>query len=175
MGPRVFRAGSRKILKPLYSCTMVKTKESKECKRRNLLRNQTWGRRKDVSFLWQSSLFLGLAPGPSQIHRCSSPLYKIMYCLHITYKHPPMQGWVLSRFSRVQSFATLWTIAHQAPLSMGFSRHEYWSGLPCPSPGDLPPLGLNLSLLYWQADSLPLVPPGKPHNLPWFCTNAKQS
>ena len=42
---------------------------------------------------------------------------------------------VLSRFSRVQLFATLWTVAHQAPLSMEFSRQEYWSGLPCPPPG----------------------------------------
>ena len=41
--------------------------------------------------------------------------------------------------SRVQLFATLWTIAHQAPLSMGFSRQEYWSGFPFPSPGDLYP------------------------------------
>ena len=41
-------------------------------------------------------------------------------------------------FGHVQLFATLWTIAYQAPLSMGFSRHEYWSGLPFPSPGDLP-------------------------------------
>ena len=40
--------------------------------------------------------------------------------------------------SRVQLFATLWTVACQAPLSMGFSRQEYWSGLPCPPPGDLP-------------------------------------
>ena len=40
--------------------------------------------------------------------------------------------------SRVQLFATPWTIAYQAPLSMGFSRQEYWSGLPFPSPGDLP-------------------------------------
>ena len=42
---------------------------------------------------------------------------------------------VLSRFSCVQLFATLWTVAHQAPLSMGFSRQEYWCGLPCPAPG----------------------------------------
>ena len=40
--------------------------------------------------------------------------------------------------SRVRLFATLWMVAHQAPLSMGFSRQEYWSGLPFPSPGDLP-------------------------------------
>ena len=44
----------------------------------------------------------------------------------------------LSSFSRVQLCVTLWTVAHQAPLSMGFSRKEYWSGLPCPPPGDLP-------------------------------------
>ena len=50
--------------------------------------------------------------------------------------------WVLSCFSHVQLFATLWTIAHQAPLSMGFSRKEYWSGLPSP-PGDLPDPGIE--------------------------------
>ena len=44
---------------------------------------------------------------------------------------------MLSHFSHVQLFATLWTIAHQVPLSMGFFRQEYWSGLPFP-PGDLP-------------------------------------
>ena len=45
---------------------------------------------------------------------------------------------LFSHSSHVQLFATLWTVAHQAPLSMGFSRQEYWSGLPFPSPGDLP-------------------------------------
>ena len=45
---------------------------------------------------------------------------------------------VVSCFSYVRLFVTLWTVAHQAPLSMGFSRQEYWSGLPCPPPGDLP-------------------------------------
>ena len=45
---------------------------------------------------------------------------------------------VLSRFSRVRLFATLWTVARQAPPSTGFSRQEYWSGLPFPPPGDLP-------------------------------------
>ena len=49
-----------------------------------------------------------------------------------------MHACVLSCFSRVQLFATLWTVAHQAPLSLGFSRQEYWSGLPRPPPGDLP-------------------------------------
>ena len=60
--------------------------------------------------------------------------------------------WVLSHFSHVQLCAILWTIACQAPLSMGFSRQEYCSGLPCPSPGDLPdpgikPIGLMSSAL----------------------------
>ena len=50
---------------------------------------------------------------------------------------------VLSHISRVQLCATSWTIAHQAPLSMGFPRQEYWSGLPCPSPGDLPNPGVE--------------------------------
>ena len=50
---------------------------------------------------------------------------------------------VLSRFSHVQHFATLWTIAHQVPLSIGFSRQEYWSGLLCPPSGDLPDLGIE--------------------------------
>ena len=50
---------------------------------------------------------------------------------------------LLSRFSRVQLFVTLWTVARQAPLSMGSSRQEYWSGLPCPPPGDLPNPGIK--------------------------------
>ena len=51
---------------------------------------------------------------------------------------------LLSHFSHVQlCAATLWTVAHQVPLSMGFSRQEYWSGLPCPSPGDLPNPGIQ--------------------------------
>ena len=54
---------------------------------------------------------------------------------------------VLSCFSRVQLCATLWTVAQQAPLSMGFSRQEYWSGLPCPSPGNLPHPGIKLGSL----------------------------
>ena len=50
---------------------------------------------------------------------------------------------MLSCFSHVQLFATLWTLACQAPLSMGFSRQEYWSGLPCPPPEDLPDPGIK--------------------------------
>ena len=71
----------------------------------------------------------------------------------------------LSCFSRVQLFVTLWTVAHQASLSMGFSRQEYWSGLPFPIQGIFPTQGLNrclLCLLHWQAGSLPLALPVKP-------------
>ena len=68
----------------------------------------------------------------------------------------------------LQSIPTLWapwTVAHQAPLSMGFYRQEYWSGLLCPPPGDLPDPGIKPATLkiylHWQVGSLPLAPPGK--------------
>ena len=48
-----------------------------------------------------------------------------------------------SRFGHVQLLATLWIVAHQAPLSMGFTRQEYWSGLPCPPLGNLPDPGIE--------------------------------
>ena len=55
---------------------------------------------------------------------------------------------MLSHFSHVQLFTTLWTVAHQAPLSMGFSRTEYWSELPFPPLGNLPDSGIkSVSLL----------------------------
>ena len=50
---------------------------------------------------------------------------------------------VRSYFSRIQLFVTPWTVACQAPLSMGFPREEYWRGLPCPPPGDLPQPGVK--------------------------------
>ena len=71
---------------------------------------------------------------------------------------------VLCRFRRVQLFATLWTVAHQAPLSIGFFRQGCWSGSPCPPPGDLPNSHL-LCLLNWQPGSLPPAPPRKPTEL----------
>ena len=57
---------------------------------------------------------------------------------------------MLSCFSHVQLFLTLWTVAHQAPLSMEFSKQEYWNGLSFPSPGDLPDQGLNPGLLCYR-------------------------
>ena len=61
---------------------------------------------------------------------------------------------MLSCFRHVPLFATLWTVAHQFPLPVGFSRQEYWSGLPCPPPGDLPDLGIKPATPTLQVDSL---------------------
>ena len=86
---------------------------------------------------------------------------------------------MLSCFSWVQLFVTLWTVAHQAPLSMGFSRQEYWSGLPWPLPGDLSDPGVEpaplmspaLADVFFFFFFLPLVPPGKPRQgVDSFCT-----
>ena len=63
-------------------------------------------------------------------------------------------------FSRVQLFATPWTVAYQAPPSMGFSRQECWSGLPFPSPGDLPHPGIEPRSPALWADALPSEPLG---------------
>ena len=65
----------------------------------------------------------------------------------------------------VQLFSTLWTVAHQAPLSMGFSRHEDWSGLPFPFPGDLTNPGIKARYPALQVDSLLFEIPGKLQNL----------
>ena len=73
-------------------------------------------------------------------------------------------GWSINLCVRVLShvwlFVTPWTVTCQAPLSIDFSRQEYWSGLPFPPPRDLPDPGNNLCLLHWQMDSLSLSPPG---------------
>ena len=70
--------------------------------------------------------------------------------------------YVLCLFARL--FANPWTVARQAPLSMGFSRQEYWSGLPWPPPGDLSNPGIKLSSPTLQVDSLPSEPPRNPKN-----------
>ena len=80
-----------------------------------------------------------------------------------------MSVWVLSHLSSIQFLQPQWTTALQAPLSMGFSRQEYWSRLPLPSfRGSSQTQGSNLHLLcllHWQAGSLPLAPPGKPRGI----------
>ena len=68
----------------------------------------------------------------------------------------------LKSLSLVRLFATPWTVAYRAPPSMGFSRQEYWSGVPFPSPGDLPDPGIEPRSPEFQADALTSEPPGKP-------------
>ena len=70
---------------------------------------------------------------------------------------------VLSHFSRVQLLAILWTLTHRDPLSMRFSRQEYWSGLPYPPPGDPPDPKIETVSPELQADSLPTEPLRKPY------------
>ena len=73
--------------------------------------------------------------------------------------------------SVVSDFVTPGTVAREAPLSMGFSRQEYWGGLPCPPPGDLPNSGIKPRSPALQVDSLPDELPGKPHKKRvWFNT-----
>ena len=75
-------------------------------------------------------------------------------------------------FSRMQILSTLWTVTCQAPLSMGFFRQKYWSGLHCPPPEGLLDPGIKPTSLMSPAlvgGSLPLVPPGKPHLHPFLC------
>ena len=68
----------------------------------------------------------------------------------------------MKSLSRVQLFVTPWTVVYQAPQSMKFSRQEYWSGLPLPSPKDLPNPGIEPGSPALQADASPSEPPGKP-------------
>ena len=75
-------------------------------------------------------------------------------------REAPANEWKeVKSLSRVRLFATPWTVAYQAPLSMGFSRQECWSGLPFPSPGDLPDPGIEPGSPTLQADALPSEPP----------------
>ena len=87
--------------------------------------------------------------------------FKMQFSYHLLSKACPV---ALSHFSRVQLVAALWNVACQAPVSMGFFRQEYWSGLLCPPPGDLPDPGMEPASLKspafafdcaWQVGSLP--------------------
>ena len=66
------------------------------------------------------------------------------------------EKWKVHLLCGVQLLASPWIVAHQAPLSLGFLRQEYWNGLPFPSPGNLSDPEVEPRFLYWQADSLPL-------------------
>ena len=94
-------------------------------------------------------LFTNIWNVDHEVHSTSS---KIKYNLKVKVKS----------LSRVQLFVTPWTVARQVPPSMGFSRQEYWSELPFPSPGDLPDPGIEPRSPALQADALTSEPPGKP-------------
>ena len=85
----------------------------------------------------------------------------ITYCVLYIIQHVTC---MLSCFSHVQVFATLWIVVHQAPLSVVFSQQEYWSGLPRPPPGDLLNPRIEPRSPTLQSDSLPSEPQRKPCN-----------
>ena len=102
-------------------------------------------------------------------------LYYTQYTNFVYHIYMPRKNWKdintmlmlengrkVKSLSRVRLFATPWTVAYQASPSMGFSRQEYWSGLPFPSPGDLPDPGIEPGSLALEADTLTSEPPGKP-------------
>ena len=98
------------------------------------------------------------------ICRCGKNKHRTLmsqYRYHAASAYIPLKVKVKS-LSCVRLFATAWTVAYQAPLPMEFSRQEYWSGLPFPSPGDLPDPGIELCSPTLQVDTLPSEPPGKP-------------
>ena len=98
---------------------------------------------------WQAGS-LPLAP-PGGARKCYSTIY------------PEGVKWnEMKSLSHVRLFATPWTVAYQAPSSMGFSRQEYWSGLPLPIPGDLLDPGIEPGSPAFQADALTSKPSGKP-------------
>ena len=74
----------------------------------------------------------------------------LLHCRRILYQLSHQKWSEVKSLSHVPFFATPWTVAHQAPLSIGFSRQEYWSGLPFPSPGDLPNPGIKPRSHYRQ-------------------------
>ena len=108
-----------------------------------------------ISIIFLHNFFLNMAK-PKSNYPCSNEF-------HTIYAH------VLGHFSHVRFFATPPT-AHWAPLPMGFSRKEYWIGLPFPPPGDLPDPGIEPGSPALQADSLPSKPPGKPFTSFFFIT-----
>ena len=116
--------------------------------------SKSWSK---LSGLWLSS-YINII----QIKQCAPGTHSVFLhglCTRLTTSWVDTTcAYVPSRLSCIWLFAVLWTVAHQAPLSMRFTRQEYWSGLPCPPPGDLPSLGSDpslLSLLHWQSGSLP--------------------
>ena len=89
-----------------------------------------------------------------------------VFCEQFSYQKVKVKS-----LSHVWLFAIPWTVAHQAPPSMGFSKQEYWSGLPYASPGDLPDPGTEPGSPALQTDALPSEPPGKPSLIRYWFAN----
>ena len=105
-----------------------------------------------------------LGVGTFKNNWCVGHPKSLLHCLGIRFLKSPWK-WKCQSLSHVQLFGTPWTVVHQAPLSMGFSKQEYWSGLPFPSPGIFLAQGSNpglLSLAHWSNKRCPL-------DRDWFC------
>ena len=110
---------------------------------------------------------------------CTPMFIEALFTIARTWKQPKFPStdkwirklWYMKSLSCVRLFATPWTLAHQAPASMGFSRQEYWSGLPFPSPGNLPDPGIEPRSPMLQAGTLTSEPPGKPQ---WILLSYKK-
>ena len=123
-----------------------------------------------TDFIFLGSNFTADSDCSHEIKRCSLLGRKVMTNLDSTLKSRDITLSTKVRLvkvkvkslSRVRLFATPWTVAYQAPLSMGFSRQKYWNGLPFPSPGDLPYPGIEPGSPALQTDALPSEPPRSP-------------
>ena len=103
-----------------------------------------------------------MAHAISLLQECFFVAESLTTCSIFHYQQSEVKGSEVKSLSRVQLFATPWTVAYQASPSMGFSRQEHWSGLPFPSPGDLPDPGIEPVSPALEADALTSEPPGKP-------------
>ena len=108
-------------------------------------------------FLTLQGRFLTIGPPGKPLH---ADYWTFCLPNHIVWKW--QWCWKLKSLTYVQLFVTTWTVACQAPLSMEFSRQEYWYRLPYPPPGDFPNPGIEPTSPALQADSLPSESPGKP-------------
>ena len=114
--------------------------------------------------IWKFIVHVLLKPGLENFKHYFTSMWKEYNCVVVwaVFGIAFLYWSEVKSLSRVRLFGTPWTVAHQAPLSMGFSRQEYWSGLPFPSPGDLPKPGIKPRSPALQADALTSESPGKP-------------
>ena len=128
---------------------MIKQKETKECKKWRIHSGLTSIPSNEITYTLE-------APGKKKERqkRAEGVFKEIM---------AEKAKWKYKLLICVQLFSSPWSVAHQAPLSMGFSRQEYWSGQSFPSPGDLPDPGIKSRSPAFQVDSLPSEPSGKPY------------